>query len=242
MAIKFFGVGCNYPGTDYSLPDCELDAELMSETFGPYCASRDVLLSKQATYKKAAAALQDFLSSCKSGDVALMWFSGHGTIFRTGGKWRTAIVLNDGQALYEESLRLIINGRPRGVIAVMGLDSCHSAGMVRFNGRKLIVRTIPSQMLPTPKDVPPKAVQKQPNAEYLGCREHEYSYSTGNGGAMTLATVRAFSERKPRTTLRSLYTGIRKELPSEEWPQTPHFVCADTGLAKRTVNSFAKEV
>lgn len=163
-------------------------------------------------------------------------------MFRVGGKWRTAIVLNDGKSFYEESLRQEINARPRGVVAVMGSDSCHSAGLIKFSSHKLAPRTVPSELLPTPKDVPPKAVQKLPNAEYLGCRENEYSYSTGQGGAMTLATVAAYKERQSRTTLKSLHTAIRKRLPSDEWPQSPVFRCSDKVLAKRTINSFMSKV
>lgn len=240
MSIRMFTCGCDYPGESYSLPDCSKDAQALVATFEKYIASVTVLLNRKAPLATAVKALLAFYDSCKAGDFALLAFSGHGTSDEIDGKRVEGIVLNDGKVLYEAKLRQIINTRPRGVIAAMLSDSCYS-GLLPKGNHQRTPRTVAASKVTWPEFDQPARMPVQPNAAYLGCsgkKGDEYSYSTGDGGAMTLATIAAFNESEDRTTLKALHTKIRKRLPTKEWPQTPVFFCRDAALAKRTIKSF----
>lgn len=236
MSLRLLAVACNYPGEDYALPDCESDAQSMEELFAPYASSATVLLSRKATRTKIISAVQDFLETLCSGDLGLLSFSGHGTRERKGNKWVEAIVANDGQLIYEDELRTLLNDRASGVILAMLSDSCNSGGLPRGNGRQ--VRTVPVRLLDPHEFKPPKRSPPRPNAVYTACKDTEYAYSTGQGGAMSLATRASFEEAGSRTTLQSLHKKIRARLPSPEYGQSPQFFCRDKKLAARTIKSF----
>lgn len=234
MAIHLLSIGCNYAGESCELPDCELDAELIAETFEPYVASGKLLIGKKASARGIVKAVKALLEKLKPKDLGLISFSGHGTRERKGAKYVEAIVANDLELIYEFELRDVLNARSGGIL-VMLADCCHSGGLSR-NPHK--VRTIPSTHCFTHQATPPRKAAPRPNAEYLACQAKEYAFSTGVGGAMTLAIVDAFGEHGARTSLQSLHRAIRTRLPSPEWDQHPQFVCRDKSLAKRTIRSF----
>lgn len=232
--IHLLAMGSNYTGESYALPDCELDCANVVKAFGPYCATATLRIGKQATRAGVRSAVAKFIKELEPTDMGILYWSGHGTTDRVGGKRVEAIVCDGAELIYDFEMRADLNKRAAGSMLVAAADSCYSGGLPRELKRKAKKLALEHCVRHTAK-LPAKTPAK-PNAIYTACGQ-EVSYSTGKGGAFTLAFLKAFSERKDKTTLPALYQRIRKLLPSREWPQTPTFTC-DKSLEGRTLKSF----
>lgn len=230
-------IGCNYTGTANELPDCELDAERLDDEFAPFLKSGKVLLSNQATRNGMIAALESLKKKMKAGDLALVAYSGHGTTDTIDGKLVQAIVPNDFELIYEFELRRMLTDL--GTAALMA-DSCYSGGLTRSMAAGSRFISI-SRCRPHAVNLPSRK-PAAPHAVYSACGPRETAASTGNGGAMTLAILEAFRERKDATTFASLATRVKKLLPSREYMQHPQFTCKNKDFAKRTLRSFNRKV
>ncbi len=237
MSIHLIAIGNNYEGTDYSLPDCVLDtenAERACESFATVLR----LNGRNATRERVRADLVNFLGKLKRDDLALVYNSGHGTFDTIKGKRYEAVVLDGGELYYEFEMRADLLMRPKGTLLAAASDSCYSGGLPRAIGNPhRFARAIPISMCKRHTVRVPERSVRLPNAGYTACSAKEVSYSTGQGGAWSNEMWKAMAARTSRTTLPSLHKRIRKELPSNEWPQTPQFFC-DPVLAKRTLKSF----
>lgn len=232
MALHLLAIGNNYRGTLNELPDCELDAQNISELFAPYCESVTTLLSKGR--ESIVKATTKFLSKLGKNDLGILYYSGHGTQTAVNMKISEAIVCNDVRLIYDFELRSLLNERAKGSMLAMAADCCYSGGLSRgIQGAK---RMIPASRCIKHRIERPARMPKGPEALYTAAGK-EPSYSTGQGGAWTLEFMDAFADRKAKTTLPALHKQIIKHLPSDEWPQHPTFECANA-LAGRTLKSF----
>jgi hypothetical protein len=110
-------------------------------------------------------------------------------------------------------------------------------GLAQLNHGK--PKTIHVSSAIRPKVALPTRAPDLPDAKFTACEASEVAFSTGHGGAMTLAFLEAFAEREADTTLPALHKAIRQRLPSIDWAQTPQFSC-DSALRKRTLRSFMR--
>jgi hypothetical protein len=233
--IHLLAFGNNYRDTINELPDCELDAENVHALFEPFCASVQIALS--ATRAQMRDATAKFLKSLKSGDLGILFYSGHGTTDRVGGKKAEAIVCNDFQLIYDFELRADLNKRAKGVMLAMAADSCYSGGLSKATKHHGKPRVVPANVCIRHAARLPAKTPAKPNAIYEACSANETASSTGHGGAWTNAFIEALGKREEKTTLPALHSRIRKLLPSLDYPQHPQFVC-DKSLTGRTLKSF----
>jgi hypothetical protein len=238
MAIKLLAIASNYEGTINQLPDCILDSENIIKTFSPFCDTAESIVGKDATRDGIRSAVATFIGGLQSGDLGILYFSGHGTTDRVQGKKVEAIVCDDFELIYDFEMRVDLNKRADGSMLAAIADSCYSGGLSRglVKGKP---RTMPAALCVRHRVRFPVRTPKRPNSILEGCDVKEVSYSTGHGGAMTNVLIPAFNERKDNTTLPAIYKRIRKSLPSKQWPQTPQLVI-DKVLEKRTLKSFTK--
>lgn len=231
MSVHGLFIGNNYRGESFELPDCEMDALSLAEEFEPYLTSGKVLLSKtRRSMISALGSLKDRVT--RNYDLALVSFSGHGTTDTINGKQVQAIVCNDGTLIYEFELRQML--ADLGLAALLA-DSCYAGGLTRGMQRG---KTIPVRFCFTHEAKVPSKLPPQPHARYLACRAGETAASTGHGGAMTLAVLEAFRERKDETTFDALGKRIKQLLPNGEYEQHPVYSCTVASFGKKTLKSF----
>lgn len=239
MAIKALYVATNFTDTINELPDCELDARNWKKLLSPWCASSTLVLGKKATRKGILDAGKKWLASLEPGDLGILLFSQHGTREMIDGQWHEAIVCDDMQLIYDFESAGLLAHRKRGTFVVVLSDTCHSGGMPRGNPR--IARTIPLSRCKRHKATPPERMRALPDVIYYGgCDDEEYSYSTGTGGAMSLAMQGVIFEKGRETSFGWLYkrvAGPKGLLPTDEYPQTPQVTASARNL-RRTFKEF----
>lgn len=243
MAIIFLGVATNYTGTANALPDCELDAHNWAKLLKPYVDSTTLVLGKKATRQGILEAGKKWLDTLETGDLGILLFSCHGSRERISGEWHEAIVCNDMQMIYDFETDEMLSDRWKNTwLSILG-DLCFSGGMARGNPR--IARTIPLSQCKPHKATPPSRPRAMPNViYYAGCKETEYSYSTGKGGAMSLAMQKALAEGGLKATFGWLHKRVAGKrpkglLPTDEWPQTPQVIASARNL-RRTLGEFKR--
>lgn len=235
--IHLLAIGTNYTGESYELPDCEYDAMQMTETLEPYCTTAKELLGARATRPGILRAVKALLAHLTRGSLGLIYFSGHGTQAAVQGRTQEAIVSHGGVLIYEREIRALLADREKGSLLCSMADCCHSAGLAKGKLRGF-KRSIPESFCFLPDiDRVPRVVKDLPDSRWTACRANELAYSTGRGGAYTLAFLESFAERGVTTTLPELHKAIRKRLPTDQWPQTPQLQC-DAELRRRTIKTF----
>ena len=120
--------GLNYEGTSCALRGCEEDARNMNEVllasgFQTQCFTNSESCTKQSIMSKIAA----LLMGLKSGDAAVIWFSGHGLFDSKSGQngWVPSDWSTEGYLL-EEWLIGHLRQLPEGVNLWIGSDACMS--------------------------------------------------------------------------------------------------------------------
>jgi len=239
MSIHALFVATNFEGTQNALPDCILDARNWRKLLEPYCASSTLLLGKKASRNGIVKAGRKWLDRLEPGDLGILLFSQHGAREKINGVWHEAIVCDDLELLYDfESNDLLRRRAPKTHVVAL-LDTCHSGGMPRGNPR--IARTIPLSRCTRHKATPPAKMRALRNGIiYAGCEPQQYSYSTGKGGAMSLAMQKAIGEKGADCTFGWLHRRVAGKhglLPTDEFPQTPT-VTASVANLRRTLRSF----
>lgn len=245
MSIHALYIATNYTGTMNALPDCELDAHNWSELLKEWCASETLLLGTDVARDGILVAGREWLDSLKPGDLGILLFSQHGSREKIKGKWHEAIVCDDLELIYDFETDKMLASRPRNTTLAILADTCYSGGMSRGNPSPRIRRTIALSRCKPHKATPPAKIPSQRGVIYYpGCKEDEYSYSTGNGGAMSLAMQQAVRERGLDATfgwLAKRVAGKRPKglLPTDEYPQTPQVIASAANL-RRTLRSFVE--
>lgn len=238
MALHLISAGSNYAGEGCALPDCESDILKAAETFERYCKTVTCLIGAKSARSKQLSALDKLWPKTNSGDCVLAGFSGHGTTEIINGKSVQAILCHDLRLIYEHELRAAFANRPPGVMLISLVDACYSGGLAKGRNRGQPRSVNINSCFRHETELPTRNVKK-PNATYAACRAGEVAYSTGVGGAMTLAFLEAFAERTIKTTLPALHKAIQKRLPTAEWPQHP-VASFDATMKKRTLKSFVE--
>lgn len=195
-------IGINYTGEPYALPDCEQDADTMA-----------AMLKKQGveTFVQKGECSPSWLLSHlmnveatrqKPGDALYIYFSGHGTQYRNLNERDST-----GEALcfYDKRHGQIILLKDSDLVAALDripgtkiviLDSCFSGGMDREavepkeGMRRKHLAFDPETMVMFESIAKRDVFRMGPQYYLFACGEEQVSYSTGNGGAFTLALKR----------------------------------------------------
>lgn len=147
------GIGNYQASNSGSLPilngppnDVAAMTEVLSDRFGLKMSNTTVLLGEQASRSALLAALRRVLvDNPKPGEVALFYFSGHGSriydsSFEESSRFDSTILpydarATDGQVLdiTDDELGAIVNAsRAKGAMPVVILDSCYAGTGIRF--------------------------------------------------------------------------------------------------------------
>lgn len=194
-------IGINYTGEPYALPDCEQDADTMAailekqgvETFVQKGECSPSWLLSHLTVTAAARQTTK--------DTLYIYFSGHGTQFpdpteENGIGEALCLYSKKGGIilLKDNDLKAALDRIPG--IKIVILDSCFSGGMNRETfqptsfERKKYLAFDPETMIMFESIAKRDVFRFAPQYYLFACGEEQVSYSTGNGGAFTLALKR----------------------------------------------------
>jgi hypothetical protein len=138
MAKRAVCVGINnYPGTRNDLSGCVNDARAWAGLLETTYRFDDVKLLRDgdATHRGILNALDALFRDSRSGDVAVLTYSGHGTSVPDRDSDEIdnrdeALYAHDG-VLLDDELRKAITRLPSGVMLTLIIDACHSGTITR---------------------------------------------------------------------------------------------------------------
>lgn len=150
----------HYGGWEGALTACEFDANDMAEIATSLGYKSDILLTKDATRKAVAAAIEDAARTLVAGDIFLLTYSGHGGQVpdfnadeddATDETW----CLFDAQ-LIDDELYQFWSKFAAGVRVLVLSDSCHSGSVVKtMQAQGLIAEDgVPTTPAATPRVMP----------------------------------------------------------------------------------------
>jgi hypothetical protein len=241
----------NYPGIFNDLKGCVNDAKDWSAWLQGLGFDVSLMLDSQATRTNVKAALQGLINGTSAGDIAVFTYSGHGTQVVDAGSdegdpYDEAICLYDGNVVDDE-LRMILQGiHPQATLVVIS-DSCFSGSVTRIAGEKAIPRFIPPLVSTTNRT--PRRPFLLPEADMpeillTGCSDSEYSYDAEfdgrPNGAMTALALRVIRQN-PNVTYREFHAGLRRLLPSKDYPQSPQLEGSESNKGRRLFEALAVE-
>ena len=197
-----------YYGWTGDLPDCELDAKRAAKMCKKYKIPVQTLLTENAKIEDCKKALINALEGLKSGDILLIWVSGHGgQEVDTNGDEKDGydeyLCAYDGPIL-DDTINDWFNYVPEGVCVLWICDTCHSGTMERsapvFN-KNAIPLEFKGQLI-----------------LISGCTEKGTSQSTGNGGVLTRAMLGSGPKGKtPITWYRKAIKSIPKKVQQPQY-------------------------
>jgi hypothetical protein len=244
MAVHGLFIGNNYAGTPDERPDCELDAKRMHRALGPLCKTKTLLTGADATRNGVLFAGGEIKKHLGPGDLWIVYDSGHGTFERKAGRRVEAIVLHDFELVYDfEMDALIDEGRPASSRVFAFSDTCFSGGLERGKFRRP-VRSINLRKCKSHPANPPRRDRPLPGVAFVSaCLSSETSFSTGHGGAATLAFLAALNKLGAGASFQKLFDlvgGPGGALPSEDYPQHPTLTGSSPDDLKRSFLSYAQ--
>jgi hypothetical protein len=248
MNKKAVCIGINdYPGTQNDLAGCINDCNAWAGILGTMGFSVTKLQNSQATREGVLAALTKLVSEAKSGDAIAFTYSGHGSFVvdmsspKPDHKNETIYTYNGNVFDYE--IRAILDGLAAGASMTVILDSCHSGTATRIAGPNA-----PKARFMPPSDPEMAALGNLPTARrifipesqmkevlFAGCKATEYSYDARIGGTPMGAFsyyATAAVKRNNGATCQQVYAEVRKNLPSNDYPQTPLLEGSDANKAR----------
>lgn len=184
-------IGLNYKDSEYALPDCELDAQRMSDLYSKNGYNTKVF---NAIDVDGFRALMGEISASNVEELVL-YYSGHGMQLPNSSgieqdKYEEALCFWNGQKLQllkDDDFALLVQEVAKKVTVI--IDCCHSGGMARS--------TMKPGMKPKSiayEDSMSELIVELPQRKNVGARaatflfasvESQVSYSTGDGGAFT---------------------------------------------------------
>lgn len=241
-------IGNNYPGTSAALRGCVNDAHdwaalLESEGY-------QVTVVEEATKAQALDYLTTMVDQAGFGDRLVFTYSGHGSWLpdedgdEADGRDECLVMADyrDGGLLLDDEIQEIFGELPLGAGALIISDSCHSGTVSR-----LVDLTGPAVATTHPRFLSPVeftdlseervlAAEQAPPSKprrtaslISGSNDTQFSYDAFiNGrfnGALTRAALDAY---RPGISLAAWHEGIRRVLPSDEYPQDPQMTAAST--------------
>jgi hypothetical protein len=241
----------NYPGIFNDLKGCVNDAKDWSALLQGFGFEVSMMLDSQATRASVKAALQGLVNSTNAGDIAVFTYSGHGTQVTDfssdeGDPYDEAIYLYDGTVV-DDDLRVILQGiHPQATLVVIS-DSCFSGSVTRIAGEKAIPRFVPPVVSTAGRTAKRQFLLPEadmPELLITGCSNSEYSYDAEfNGrpnGAMSAYAIQVIKQN-PNVTYRELYSSLRQQLPSKDYPQTPQLEGSDVNKNRKLFEPLAVE-
>lgn len=244
MAAHLLTISLNYVdptkycGWNGKLEDTHIDAlkfqsRLLKKGFSLY-----ELKDNSATIINLIETIFQLSEITSEGDLVVIAYSGHGaqcfetTVEEDGFNFDQAWCLFDG-LFKDNNLKRCLAFFKKGVRVVLFSDSCHSGSMYKSISAyqsytiKAIPKNIENQI--TPDGLALKLIMSKRKEEKIvcglkyfgGCRENQYSISTGYGGVFTIAFFEVF-DINPNDPYLTLY---RKLISSGKMPpeQTPTY-------------------
>lgn len=213
----------NYVGTEYELPDCELDARNMAallEKSGVKCTvitdqcGGSFLLSHLAVTESARS---------KPGDTFYLYFSGHGT--QVGSKEGICLYRKSKgiEVVLDKDLRVALDQIDGAKFLI--LDSCFSGGMDRtmvggYERSKFIPFNADTMGLYKPAFDLRRNVKPTTQKLYcmFACQKNEVAYSTGIGGKFTNGIRKAAADG--RRTIKTVMAAAEDYCYPSQTPKT----------------------
>lgn len=241
----------NYPGIFNDLKGCVNDANDWSALLQGFGFQVSMMLDSQATRANVKNALQGLVNGTNAGDVAVLTYSGHGTQVTDkngdeGDLYDEAIYLYDGTVIDDE-LRVILQGiHPQATLVVIS-DSCFSGSVTRLAEEK----GLPRFVFPT-ESMEGRVAKRSfllpeadmPEILISGCSDSEYSYDAEfdgrPNGAMSAYAIQVIKQN-PNVTYREFFAGLRKLLPSNDYPQSPQLEGSDANKDRKLFEPLAVE-
>jgi hypothetical protein len=191
----------------------------------------EVLKDYQVTRQNMEYKLRALAQESQPGDFIVWSYSGHGTNYydANGDEDGYDEAIYPNELWLDDDIRKVLDTFPAGVHLTVIFDSCfsdNSTDLKFISPVRIIRKPRYFKLMDIPVDLPrKKRILKAHNAvEVLmaGCGDKEYSYDAprlGNG-AFTAYFLKSLVKGD---TYNQCYEKIRKYLPSDEYPQTPHF-------------------
>ena len=241
-------IGINdYPGTGSDLQGCVNDANDWAQTLRERGFGVEMLLDSQATLNAMRSRMQATIDEANYGDTVVITYSGHGTWVpdsnndEPDGRDEALCPydVNTRGPLSDDNLYDIFSSRARGVKLVFISDSCHSGSVSRFASiggeRTGKVRFLAPEVylseseLKLARSTESKKLRTLPMRStallMAGCQDYEYSYDArfdGRfSGAFTYVALGVLKTLPPTATYRDWMLAVRRQLPSQEYPQSP---------------------
>jgi hypothetical protein len=140
MTKRAICIGINdYPGSGNDLSGCINDAQAWAGLLRSRYRFDHVneMTDSQATRRNILDAVDRLLRDSRSGDVAVLTYSGHGTWVPDRGESDESVDNRD-EALYvydglllDDELRAAVRGTPAGVMFTLIIDACHTGTITR---------------------------------------------------------------------------------------------------------------
>jgi hypothetical protein len=249
-AERSLHIGLNsYGGFAPTLAGCLNDAKDWQAALKQRGFETAILLDQQATKRAILDGIERLVDLTKSGETAVITFSGHGTWVpdedgdEPDGRDEAICPydLPDG-VITDDELHERFSAARYGARLIFISDSCHSGSVTRFADlggpadTKARIRFVaPEAFLGRSALSAARAVDKAPFTGVIrppeglllsGCADPQFSYDAWfnrrPNGAFTYAALRALERLPPKGTYRDLHALIRKEyLPSNQFPQDP---------------------
>jgi len=212
--IRAVTIGANrvdpsaYDGWEGKLPDCEYDATKAADLWKSYGIPTITLLTENATRNKCYEALKKSISELQTGDLLIVWISGHGGQMPDYSGDETDqldeyVCAYDG-AVTDDTINEWLSEVPKGICILWICDTCHSGTMYKV----------------LPPVFNQKAVSNFKGQLILisGCAEDSYSVSTGRGGVLSNALQNVSPKNKsPKKWFEEAIKLIPKETQQPEY-------------------------
>jgi hypothetical protein len=222
-------IGINYFGTDNELYGCINDTNSINSLISNYNFQKISILTdnteKKANRNNILAELKNLLSNSKSGDVLLLFYSGHGSyILDNNNNEKTGydqmIVPCDSNVILDDELKNIIQTNLKKDVTLIALfDCCHSGSVLDLKYQymdSLDKNNFTENITET---------ETTGNVIMIsGCSDVQTSsdayINNKNQGAMTWAFLEAFKSEK-NITWRNLLIKMRDLLQKSDFDQLP---------------------
>ncbi len=251
MSHRALCVGINdYPGSNMDLAGCVNDArdwQAILETRGYRV---DPLHDGEATRARIVEALTSIIGSATDGESVVFAFAGHGSWLPDANgdeadardEMMCTVDVMQEQYLLDDDLNRIFSTKRPGVRLYVIADCCHSGSVSRAapppaspDATPLKARFLPPYVFARGNLRFERAIDRATNAPaptknaypallFSGCRDSEFSYdaafSRRPNGVFTRTAIDVL-QNAGITSPRAFHDAIRKQLPSQSYPQTP---------------------